>query len=154
VVTSEGVLRLSRQVKPLASVEAAHVWDLIEDGDGNLYAATGGEEGRGFKITPGGKGGVVYTAEGGQGFWLALAADGAIFAGTGPTGQIVRIDPRGQAKVFVATSESYIWSLAVDPKTQALYAGTGPKGKIYRVTPDGKASVYHTTRQEHILCVT
>ena len=31
VVTSEGALRLSRQVKPLAGLEAANVWDLVED---------------------------------------------------------------------------------------------------------------------------
>src|ERR1700738_3291715 len=31
VVTSEGALRLSRQVKPLAGLEASNVWDLVED---------------------------------------------------------------------------------------------------------------------------
>ena len=43
VVTSEGALRLSRQVKPLAGLEASNVWDLVEDKTGNLYVATGAE---------------------------------------------------------------------------------------------------------------
>src|SRR4051812_18211043 len=52
VVNSEGVLRLSRQLKPLTEISAAHVWEVIEDKDGNLYAATGGDEGRVYKVTP------------------------------------------------------------------------------------------------------
>src|SRR5437870_13324222 len=50
VVTSEGALRLSRQLKPLTSLDAAHVWDVVEDRDGNLYVATG-DDGKVFKIT-------------------------------------------------------------------------------------------------------
>jgi hypothetical protein len=152
VVSSEGVLRLSRQVKPLADLGATHVWDLVEDKDGNLFAATGGE-GRVFRIGADGKAAAVWSGEEGQVLCLAAAADGSVYAGTGPSGQIVRIDPKGEAKVFCETGESYVWSLAVDPKSQALFAGTGPKGKIYRVTPDGKAAVFYATRQDHVLCV-
>ena len=50
VVTSEGTLRLSRQLKPLADLKAAHVWDVVEDKDGNLFVATG-DEGKLFKVT-------------------------------------------------------------------------------------------------------
>ncbi len=152
VVSSEGVLRLSRQLKPLASVSATHVWDLIEDKAGNLFAATGGD-GKIVKITADGKAAVVYVAEESQVLCLAAAADGSIYAGSGPSGQIIRIDPKGQVKVFCETGESYIWSLAIDPTSQALYAGTGPKGKILRVTPDGKSTVFYATKQDHILCV-
>src|SRR6266571_2003470 len=54
VVTSEGALRLSRQVKPFAGLEAANVWDLVEDKAGNFYVATG-DEGKLYKITPDGQ---------------------------------------------------------------------------------------------------
>src|SRR5712692_1883829 len=54
VISSEGVLRLSRQLRPLAGLEATHVWDLVEDRDGNLFAATG-DEGRIYKLAPDGK---------------------------------------------------------------------------------------------------
>src|SRR5689334_6020927 len=41
VLSSEGTLRLSRQLKPLATLDASHVWDMVEDRDGNLIVATG-----------------------------------------------------------------------------------------------------------------
>ena len=152
VLSNEGVLRLSRQLRPLAGLDAAHLWDMVEDRDGNLYVATG-DEGKIYKVPAQGKPTVVHAGEQGQVLCLALASDGSIYAGTGPHGQILRIDPRGKTKVFSETGESYVWSLAIDPKGQALYAGTGPHGRIYRVNGDGKATVFYSTRQDHILCL-
>src|SRR5262249_47335085 len=151
VVSSEGVVRLSRQLKPLAGIEATHVWDVVEDRDGNLFVATG-DEGKVFKVTADGKASVVFTSEDSQVLCLALSPDGAVYAGTGPGGHVVRIDKTG-AKVLGDLPDAYIWSLAVDPKGQFLYAGTGPKGRIHRVTPDGKSTVFYTTKQEHIHCL-
>src|SRR5258708_7184465 len=62
VVTSEGALRLSRQVKPLTAIEATNIWDLVEDKAGNLYVATG-DEGKLYKVTPDGKASVVHTSK-------------------------------------------------------------------------------------------
>jgi outer membrane protein assembly factor BamB len=152
VVSSEGVLRLSHQLKPLAGLDATHVWDLLEDRNGNLYAATG-EEGKVFKIAPDGKVSVAYAGDDSQVFCLAQGSDGTIYAGTGPGGQIVKLDPKGGGKVLCDTGESYVWSLAVDPKSGALFAGTGPKGRILRVSTEGKASVFYATKQEHVLSV-
>ncbi|MBI2805461.1 MAG: hypothetical protein HYX68_10835 [Planctomycetes bacterium] len=152
VVTSEGVLRLSRQVKPLAAIDAANVWDLVEDAKGNVYAASG-DEGKLFKITPEGKASVVYKSKDGHIFSLAAGPDGSIYAGTGPTGKLVRIAPDGTATLVADKLDAYIWSLAYDPATKSVYAGTGPKGKIYRLTAAGKTEVFYTTKQEHILCL-
>src|SRR5437667_12805245 len=41
VVTSEGALRLSRQVKAFAGWQATHIWAIGEDRAGNLFAARG-----------------------------------------------------------------------------------------------------------------
>ena len=150
VVTSEGVLRLSRLVKPIAGIDAANVWDLAEDNAGNIYAATG-DEGRLYKVTPDGKASVIYASKDSHIFSLAVAPDGAIYAGTGPTGKLVRISADGKASVVADNLDSYVWSLAHDG--QSVFAGTGPKGKIYRVSADGKASVFYATKQEHILCL-
>jgi hypothetical protein len=152
IVSSEGVLRLARQLRPLASLDATHVWDLIEDRDGNLVVATG-EEGKIYKVTPEGKVSVLHTCQASQVFCLAQAADGSLYAGTGPGGKILRIDPRGQAKVVCDTHQTYVWSLAVDPASQLVYAGTGPHGRVYCVSPDGMSCVFYSTRQEHVLCV-
>jgi hypothetical protein len=150
VVSNEGAVRLSRQLRPLAGLDATHVWDLAEDRDGNLYVATG-DDGKIFKVSADGKTTVAYTAEDSQVLCLATAPDGSIYAGTGPGGHVVRIDPRGNAKVLYASPETYVWSLAVDARGEAIYAGTGPKGRIYKITPQGKGTVFYTTKQEHIL---
>jgi hypothetical protein len=152
VITSEGTLRLSRQLKPLASLNVAHVWDIVEDKDGNLYVATG-DEGKVYKVAPDGKTAVVFEGQESQVFSLALSPDGSIYAGTGPSGLIVRISAEGNSKVIYDSPESYVWSLAVDAKGETIYAATGPKGRIYQVTPDGKASIFYTTKQEHVLCL-
>jgi outer membrane protein assembly factor BamB len=152
VVSSEGTLRLSRQLRPLAGLDASHVWDMVEDREGNLYVATG-NEGKIYKVSAEGKPVVVYAGEQSQVLCLVVASDGSIYAGTGPNGHILRVDPRGQTKVFCQTGESYVWSLAIDAKGQALFAGTGPHGRIYRVNGEGKAEAFYSTRQEHILCL-
>jgi hypothetical protein len=151
VVTSEGTLRLSRRLTPLAALDATHVWDLAEDAAGNLYAATG-DEGKLFKVTPDGKASVLYSYPQGQLLCVAAAADGTVYAGTGPAAQVVRIGPQGEKKVY-DLGEGYVWSLAIDPRTQTLFAGTGPKGRIWKITPDAKASVFYATRQDHVLAV-
>jgi hypothetical protein len=150
VVSSEGAVRLSRQLRPFASLDATHVWDVLEAGDGSLIVATG-DDGKVFRVTPEGKVSVLYTAEDSQVLCLARAPDGAVYAGTGPNGHVVRIEADGKARVLRRGDGLYVWSLAVDSKGEHLYAGTGPKGAIYRITPDGKSSVFYQTKQEHIL---
>lgn len=152
VVSNEGALRLSRQLKPLAGLEAAHVWDLVEDKDGNLIVATG-NEGKIYKLTPAGKVSVLFDSEDSQVLCLAAAPDGTIFAGTGPSGLIIRLGPDGNTRVLYDSPEQYVWSLALDAKGETIYAGTGPNGRIYKVTSDGQASVFYTTKQEHIHCL-
>src|SRR5262245_14349304 len=152
VVTNEGSLRLARQLKPLPGIEASHVWDGVEDKDGNPFVATGGE-GKLFRVAADGQPTVAFTSEDGQVLCLAAAPDGGVYAGTGPSGHVVHVDAKGAARVLCDLPESYVWSLAVDAKTQTVYAGTGPKGRVYKVTADGKSSVFYTTKQEHIHCL-
>jgi hypothetical protein len=152
VVSNEGALRLSRQLKPLAKIEAAHVWDIVEDKDGNLYLGTG-DEGKILKVTADGKVSVAFKSTDSQVLSLALASDGSIYAGTGPHGLVIRLGPDGAGKILYKSPEMYVWSLAVSADGQTVYAGTGPKGRIYAVTPEGKARVFYETKQEHILAM-
>jgi sugar lactone lactonase YvrE len=151
VVTSEGTLRLSRQVKPLANLDVGNVWDLAEDKAGNLYAATSGDEGKLYKITPDGKATVLYASKDTYIFSLAVTPNGTIYAGTGPTGKLLRVTPDGKVQTAAEGLDSYIWALAYDPASQSVFAGTGPKGKIYRLPADGAANVFYATKQEHVL---
>src|SRR5258708_3040236 len=77
VVSNEGTLGLSRKLKPLLGLDATHVWDVIEDRDGNLFVATG-DEGKVFKVTPDGKVTVAYAGDDSQVLCLALAPDGSV----------------------------------------------------------------------------
>src|SRR5438093_3500846 len=153
VVSNEGAVRLSKQLQPFARLDAAHVWDIVEDRHGNLFVATG-NEGKIFQVAPEGKVSVAYESQDTEVLCMALAGDGTIYAGTGPKGRILRLSPDGKKQLLYQTPENYVWSLAIDPGNQMIYAGTGPKGRIYRVTPDGKGSVFYSTKQEHILCLT
>jgi len=150
VISSEGTLRLSRQLRPLAELKVTHVWDIVEDKAGNLFVATG-DEGKIYKVAADGKVSVAFESQESQVLCLALAPDGAIYAGTGPSGLVIRIAPDGNARVICNSPENYIWSLAVDGAGKTIYAGTGPKGRIYQMTPQGKAAVFYTTKQEHVL---
>src|SRR5216683_3176628 len=63
VVTSEGALRLSRQVKPFASFEVANVWDLAYDpASKSVYAGTG-PKGKIYRLTAAGKTEVFYATK-------------------------------------------------------------------------------------------
>jgi hypothetical protein len=152
VVSSAGAVRLSRRLQSLPGLEATHVWSVVEDRLGNLYAGTG-DEGKVYKFTPAGKASVVYSSDNSQVLSLVVDARGeTVYAGTGPSAQVVRIDSRG-AKVLCDLPASYVWALALDPKSDGLYAATGPQGKIFRVSSDGKASVFYDTKQDHVLCM-
>jgi WD40 repeat protein len=152
VATSEGSLRLSRQLKLLADLDASHVWSVVEDFHGNLLVATG-DDGRLYRIGSDGKVTLVFVGDDSQILCLVVAPDGCIYAGTGPNGRIIRVTPDGTASVFYQSPESYIWSLATDDTGEVLFAGTGPHGLIYQVNRQGQGKVFYATKQEHILCL-
>lgn len=152
VVSSEGNLRLSRQLRPLPGVEAMHAWAVVEDRAGNLFVATG-DEGKLFKVAADGKASVVYSSPDSQLLSLALAPDATVYVGTGPSGQVVAVPAQGQPRVFAEELDGYVWALAYDAAGKTLYAGTGPKGRIFQVSAEGKASVFYATRQEHVLAL-
>src|SRR5437762_7313507 len=62
VVSNEGAVRLSKQLQPLVGLDAAHVWDVLEDKRGNLFVATG-NEGKIFQVTPQGKVSIAYESQ-------------------------------------------------------------------------------------------
>lgn len=152
VVSSEGLLRLAHELKRIPGLKAMHIWDLVEDKQGQLYVATG-DEGKLFRVGADNEVSLIYTSPDSQILSLAAGPDGSIYAGTGPTGTLVKIPPQGKPAVLAEQLGAYVWSLAVDAKTGSIYAGTGPKGQIYQVTPEGKATVFYTARQDHILCL-
>ena len=127
VVTNQGTVRLAQLLKPIAAakISAAQIWDMVEDKDGNLILATGGD-GKLLKVTPAGDVTVLHEHKTGPILSLALAPDGSLYAGTGPDGQILHVSPKGEVKAFCDTQESYVWSLVYQSEAGALFAATGP----------------------------
>lgn len=68
---------------------------------------------------------------------MAQGPDGAIYAGTGHRGQVVRIDRSGNSSIVWTAEQPEVFAIAFD-RAGVLYAATSPNGKIYRIE-DGKA---------------
>jgi sugar lactone lactonase YvrE len=71
--------------------------------------------------------------------WSVAGVNGALYAGTGNGGQVLKVGPGKEASVFFRTGELEVHALAKD-KAGNLYAGTSPNGKIFRIAPDGKGT--------------
>jgi hypothetical protein len=150
VVSNQGTLRLARELRPLADLDAAHVWDIVEDAAGNLIVATG-DDGKLFRVGADGKAKLLTQSKESQVLCLVRTPDGGIYAGTGPSGKVLKIDGDGKSAVVADGLGKYVWSLVWDQGAKSLVAGTGPKGKIYRVGLDGKTDVFYATKQDHVM---
>lgn len=152
-VTDTGALMLAPQFSKIFNTEQPYIWSSAIDAAGNVYLGTG-HDGRVYRVTPDGKGALVYDAPELDVTALAIARDGAIFAGTSPDGKVYRIDAAtNHAEVYFEPKEKYIWSLAIMPDG-ALCVGTGDKGKLYRVRAGGakpEASLLIDTTQTHVI---
>jgi len=71
---------------------------------------------------------------------MVQGPDGAIYAGTGHRGQVVRIDKSRKSSVVWTAEQPEVFAVAFDDKG-VLYAATSPNGKVYKIE-DGKAREY------------
>ena len=150
VLSDRGTIRLSRELVPWSDLSADFIWDLAQDPNGNLYAATG-EEGKIFKITPDGEPSLLYDSSDQQHiFSLALAPDGTLYAGTAPNGLVLKITADGDSTTHFSTEKHYVWDLVVDPDGN-LYAATGTGAEVFRITPDGTGQSLYRSKQKHML---
>jgi hypothetical protein len=82
--------------------------------------------------------------------WTVVAAsDGALWAGTGNEGQVLRVGKDGKSATVFDASEIEVHALAPAPDG-GMYVGTSPDGKIYRVAPDGKSSTFFDPEDKYI----
>ncbi|MGE5754978.1 MAG: hypothetical protein ACM35G_04570 [Planctomycetaceae bacterium] len=153
VVSDSGRVRLGQALGPLATLDAVHVWDLARTGQGVLYAATG-DEGKVFRREDKDDAPwtVAYDAADTQALALAVLPDGRIFAGTGPTGQVVEVSDPMHPASRPDSGVQYIWDLAADPQGD-LYAATGPTGQLWKRSPEGRWSLLLDSKHPHLLCV-
>jgi len=128
------------QATVLADTKENAVNALAVDGRGAVYAAT--TSNRVYKIA-GGRAGVFATLPNVDAVF-ALVADknGVLYAGTGSSGRVVRIEPSGASSTYFETGEPFVVSLAASPDG-TLYAGTSGHALLYRITGPGRATVLY-----------
>src|SRR5256714_1295187 len=151
-ITDTGVVMLAPNMMQLFNTEQAYVWASAVDSAGNIYLGTG-HGGKVFRVTPEGKGALLYKAAELDVTALAVAGDGLIFAPTSPDGKVYRVTSDGKADVYFDPPDKYIWSLAI-LKDGSLAIGTGDNGKLYRVRSAGakpEASLLIDTNQTHVM---
>jgi hypothetical protein len=113
---------------------------LVVDKAGAIFAAT--TSNKIYRISQG-KAEVFAKLEGVETV-LSLTSDktGALFAGTGPDGKVLRIDTGGAASTYFKAEDSFVVSVAAGPDG-VIYAGTSSKGLLYRITAAGRATVLY-----------
>jgi len=151
VVSDAGRVRLGRELKPTAPIDAARVWDLARTEGGAVFAATG-DAGKVFRREGDGPWGVAYDADDTQALALAVLPAGRVVVGTGPGGLVVDVtDPKHPAS-RPDPGVKYVWDLAAD-KAGNLYAATGPTGQLWKRSPEGTWSLLLDSKHAHLLCV-
>jgi sugar lactone lactonase YvrE len=135
------VVRIANeQASIFADTKESAVSALAVDKKGTAYAAT--TSNKIFRLSQGKA--EVWATLPDVSSVLALAFDGAgaLYAGTGSEGRVLRLDPNGTSSVFFKTDDPFVVSLAV-AEDGAVYAGTSGKGLLYRITAPGRATVLY-----------
>ncbi|HEY1693193.1 MAG TPA: hypothetical protein VGG39_13590 [Polyangiaceae bacterium] len=136
------------QATVFADTHESAVNALAADKSGAVYAAT--TSNKIYRVTQG-KADVFATLAGVDAVF-ALAVDpksGALFAGTGSEGKVMRVVPGGGSTTYFKTDAPFVVSLAA-AEDGAVYAGTGGKGLLYRITAAGRATVLYDFHGEDV----
>jgi hypothetical protein len=103
-----------------------YIWDMVLDGTGNLYVATG-DRGEIYKVTPSGQHSLFFKSDEVHIRVLAVDPKGNVIAGSDGSGLIYRIAPSGEAFVLYSAPKKEITSLALDSAGNIYAAGAGEK---------------------------
>ena len=128
-ISDTGMLMLAPRLTEIFNTEQAFVWSSAVDGQGNVYLGTG-HDGKIYRVSPEGRGALLYDAAELDVTSLTTGRDGAVYAGTSPDGKVYRIAADGRAEVFFDPADKYIWSLAV-LNDGSLAVGTGDNGGVH-----------------------
>ena len=82
--------------------------------------------------------------------WTVLpSADGAMWAGTGNEGQVLKITRDGKTSTFFDSAEMEVHAIAPAP-AGGIFVATSPDGKIYKVGADGKGTTFFDPDDKYI----
>jgi hypothetical protein len=112
--------------------EGVSVSALALDRSGALLIGTGGASAKVLRLGADHKPAPILEDPAIRYVWaLEVAEDGAIYAATGPEGNLYEIRPDGSSRVLFHSNDANIISLALSGDT--LYAGTSSRGLVYRI---------------------
>jgi sugar lactone lactonase YvrE len=80
---------------------------------------------------------------------LAIDSEGAVWAGTGNEGKVIKVDSGGKASVVFDATELEIHAIA-PAAAGVTYAGSSPDGKVYKISKDGKTAPYFDPEDKYI----
>ncbi|MBN2371296.1 MAG: hypothetical protein JXO72_12500 [Vicinamibacteria bacterium] len=145
-IDSRGFLELGPSVRPLAALDAAHLWAVAGSSD-DLFVGSG-DDGRVFRVR-GGELSTFFDASEIETYALAVDRDNRIHAGASPDGKVYRFNDDGKSEVFYDPEDRYIWALCFDARGR-LWIATGLPGRLHRVDGDGKGVVAFTSPAAHV----
>jgi hypothetical protein len=132
--------------------DGVSIFSLLADSEERLLIGTGGQKGQVLRYQPGNdEPQVLFDSSAVQYIWaLQQTPDGAIYAATGPHGQLFELREGAEPKVLLESSENNLLCLISDGN-DLLYAGTDPNGRVYRVNRrTGEAFVMYDAPESEI----
>ncbi len=144
-----GAIKLSPALIPLCSLDETAIWQIIADRHNSLYLGTGDRAKLYRYSLRTNRLDSVWSGTEGAITALTIGADGTLYWGTTPEGNIYRLYPGAEVEQITATDATYIFALLVAPD-RSLLCATGPEGKLLRVFPDRRKEVLFTATQAHL----
>ena len=154
LVTSLGEVRPGWSTER-TDLELEGIWSALHGRDGSVLLGTD-DQGAVYRVRAGKAAKLASIPDAIAVVSLAEGADGTIYAGTMPGGEVWKIEPRsGRATRLVTLPRAEtVWALALGKDGKQLYAGTGPEGELFAIdVRAGKARVAFQTEDKRILSV-
>jgi hypothetical protein len=79
---------------------------------------------------------------------LVTSSDGAIWAGTGGDGRVIRVRAGQAEETVFDSSENNVFALAASG--ERIFAATGPDGKVYVIEPNATARVFFDPEERYV----
>jgi len=119
-------VKTSWSATPYFDPGSKYIWDIVLDGDGALYVATG-DHGEIYKVSANGQHSLFFKSDEVHIRVLALDHKGNLIAGSDGSGLVYRIAPNGDTFVLYSAPKKEITALAIDGSGNIYAAAAGEK---------------------------
>lgn len=158
-ITSDGRLISGPSSTLVVTTPSTYVWSIAADKTGDAFLGTGSPA-TVLRVSPDGKTTKLFSSKELSVQIVRMGPDGAIYAGTLPSGKVYKLDPHASdlnednaTVVFdpatTAEKPKYVWDMVFDSAGR-LYVATGGPAGIYRIIPGGKPELFFKSDEQHI----